>query len=74
VEALQTAPDVIDAAVFGNALHLVVRDAAAATPQIAKYLAQQGIVVERMETIHPSLEDVFVSLTTAREAGEERQA
>ena len=30
VEVLQSAPDVLDAAVFGNALHLVVRDAAAA--------------------------------------------
>ena len=34
VEVLQSAPDVIDAAVFGNALHLVVRDAAAAVPQV----------------------------------------
>src|ERR1035437_8168808 len=30
VEVQQSAPDVIDAAVFGNALHLVVLDAAAA--------------------------------------------
>ena len=30
VEALQSAPGVMDAAVFGNALHLVVQDAAAA--------------------------------------------
>ena len=32
VEALQSAPGVMDAAVFGNALHLVVEDAAAAVP------------------------------------------
>jgi ABC-2 type transport system ATP-binding protein len=74
VEVLQSAPDVIDAAVFGNALHLVVRDAAAAVPQVEKYLSDQGISVGRIEKIRPSLEDVFVSLTTARDAGEERKA
>jgi ABC-2 type transport system ATP-binding protein len=74
VEVLQSAPDVMDAAVFGNALHLVVPDADAAVPRIEKYLADHGIVVRRIEKIRPSLEDVFVSLTTARDAGEERKA
>jgi ABC-2 type transport system ATP-binding protein len=64
----------MDAAVFGNALHLVVPDATAATPRIEKYLANNGIVVNRVEKIRPSLEDVFVSLTTAGNAGEERKA
>jgi ABC-2 type transport system ATP-binding protein len=74
VEALQSAPDVMDAAVFGNALHLVVPDAAAAIPRIEKYLVDHGIAVGRIEKIRPSLEDVFVSLTTTRGAGEERKA
>ena len=74
VEALQSAPEVMDAAVFGNALHLVVADAAAAKPQIEKYLVDKGIAVSRVEKIRPSLEDVFVSLTTAGNAGEERRA
>jgi ABC-2 type transport system ATP-binding protein len=74
VEVLQTAPRVIDAAVFGNALHLVVRDAAAAVPQVTKYLSDRGITVGRIEKIRPSLEDVFVSLTSARDAGKERTA
>jgi ABC-2 type transport system ATP-binding protein len=74
VEVLQTAPRVIDAAVFGNALHLVVRDAAAAVPEVTKYLSDRGIAVGRIEKIRPSLEDVFVSLTTARDAGKERTA
>jgi len=64
VEALQSAPMVLDAAVFGNALHLVVGEAEAATPQVTKYLAEHGITVRRVEKIRPSLEDVFVSLTT----------
>jgi ABC-2 type transport system ATP-binding protein len=74
VEVLQSAPNVIDAAVFGNALHLVVRDATAAVPQVQKYLSDHSITVGRIEKIHPSLEDVFVSLTTARDSGKERTA
>jgi ABC-2 type transport system ATP-binding protein len=74
VEVLQSAPDVIDAAVFGNALHLVVRDATAAIPQVKKYLSDRSIMVGRVEKIHPSLEDVFVSLTTTRDSGKERTA
>jgi ABC-2 type transport system ATP-binding protein len=73
VEALQSAPGVMDASVFGNALHLVVRDAAVAVPQLESFLAGRGIVVSRMEKIRPSLEDAFVSLTTEHEAAEERQ-
>jgi len=72
VEALQTAPGVMDAAVFGNALHLVVENVQQASPLLRKYLAEHGVAVSRMEEIRPSLEDVFVSLTTAREAGGKR--
>jgi ABC-2 type transport system ATP-binding protein len=73
VESLQSAPDVLDAAVFGNALHLVVKDASAAVPEIQKYLADQGIKVQRIEKIRPSLEDVFVSLTREQDMGETRK-
>ena len=73
VEALQSAPGIMDAAVFGNALHLVVADAARSVPQLQSYLAARGITVTRMEKIRPSLEDVFVSLTAGRESAEERK-
>jgi ABC-2 type transport system ATP-binding protein len=72
VESLQSASGVMDASVFGNALHLVVRDAAVAVPQLTTYLAGRGIAVSRMEAIRPSLEDAFVSLTT--EHKEERKS
>jgi ABC-2 type transport system ATP-binding protein len=78
VEALQSVPGLplvpglMDAAVFGNSLHLVVDDAAVALPQLKSYLAERKITIQRMEQIRPSLEDVFVSLTTGREAAEER--
>jgi ABC-2 type transport system ATP-binding protein len=70
VEALQAAPEVMDAAVFGNALHLVVADAAAAAPRMEKYLTERGVTVRRIERIRPTLEDVFVSLTSERKAAE----
>jgi len=74
VETLQNAPDVLDAAVFGNAIHLVVRDAAKATQTIKDFLASKGVKVSRIEKIRPTLEDVFVSLTTERKSGRELAA
>ncbi|MBZ5705328.1 MAG: ABC transporter ATP-binding protein [Acidobacteriia bacterium] len=71
VEALQSAPHVLDAAVFGNALHLVVRKAATSIPDIRAFLGTRGVTVSRIEPIRPSLEDVFVSLTTERDAARE---
>ena len=73
VELLQSSPGVTDAAVFGNALHLVVPDAAAAIPRIQKFLADHAIKVSRIEQIAPTLEDVFVSLTKAGDKAEGRK-
>jgi ABC-2 type transport system ATP-binding protein len=66
LEALQAAPGVLDAAVFGNTLHLVVREAAAAIPALKDFLRDRGFQVGRVEAIRPSLEDVFVALTAGR--------
>jgi ABC-2 type transport system ATP-binding protein len=69
LDLLKRTPEVRDAAVFGNALHVVVPDARTMIPRLRTALSQQGIAVSRIEPIRPSLEDVFVSLTTAQEAG-----
>ena len=74
LEALQTAPGVLDAAVFGNALHLVVPEAAAAIPAVRRYLSERNINVARLEPIRPTLEDIFVSLTTRHEDGDKEQS
>jgi ABC-2 type transport system ATP-binding protein len=74
VDALQNAPGIMDAAVFGNALHLVVPHAAKAIVQVKEYLSSRQIKVGRVEKIHPSLEDIFVSLTSERTAAKERAA
>lgn len=67
VEALQKAPDVMDAAVFGSTLHLVVENASITQSGVRKQLSEHGVTVKRIEKIRPTLEDVFVSLTSARE-------
>jgi ABC-2 type transport system ATP-binding protein len=66
IAAVENAPGVIDAAVFGNSLHLVVTDARTAIPQLTSFLAARNLQVVRLERIRPSLEDVFVALTTDR--------
>lgn len=74
LEALQASPDVLDAAVFGNSLHAVVADAQSAIPRIRDLLRGKGFRAQRVVEIAPSLEDVFVSLTSARQAQERRAA
>src|SRR5690349_9681197 len=66
LDLLQRTPDVTDAAVFGNALHVVVPEAGAMIPRLRKDLSQHGITVAKMEPISPTLEDVFVSLTATQ--------
>lgn len=66
IEVLSSAPGVLDAAVFGNALHLVVPQAAPAIPALRHYMEKRGLQVARLEAIEPTLEDVFVSLTSGR--------
>ena len=74
LEALTQAPGVLDAAVFGNALHAVVNDAQAAIPGIRVALEAGRVRVSRLEQIPPGLEDVFVALTAARESQPGRAA
>ncbi len=70
MDALKNTPGVMDAAVFGNSLHLVVAKASTAEPQIQAQLTQKGVKVDRITPIRPTLEDAFVSLTTSRSTEE----
>jgi ABC-2 type transport system ATP-binding protein len=65
IERVRHLDGVRDVAVFGNALHLVVTDAAIA-PAIHDALEAAGISVASLKVIRPSLEDAFVALTTRR--------
>jgi ABC-2 type transport system ATP-binding protein len=71
---LQKAPGVRDAAVFGNALHVVVDDAARRADELTNLLAGQGMAGATAKRIEPSLEDSFVSLVAAssREHSQEK--
>jgi ABC-2 type transport system ATP-binding protein len=63
LDVLQQAPDTMDVAVFGNALHVVVEHASTAIPRLRAVLSGHSVAVSRIEPIPASLEDVFVSLT-----------
>jgi ABC-2 type transport system ATP-binding protein len=68
VQALAGAPGVIEAALFGRAVHVTVADGAGAADRLPALLAERGITVRAMRPVLPSLEDVFVSLVR-REGG-----
>jgi ABC-2 type transport system ATP-binding protein len=63
LEVVRRIDGVREAAVFGNALHLVMRETSAPIDLLRERLGQHGIKVGRLERIRPSLEDAFVALT-----------
>ena len=73
LDVLQTGPSVLDAAIFGSAIHVVVTNAQEAIAGLMKYLSGHRIAVSKMEPISPTLEDVFVALTTRQEESKEAQ-
>jgi ABC-2 type transport system ATP-binding protein len=65
--ALEGKKEILDIAVFGGGLHVKVADAAVAIPEIWKTLEQAHIQVKALDSILPSMEDVFVSLIEKEE-------
>jgi ABC-2 type transport system ATP-binding protein len=61
--ALRQAPGVIDAAIFGDKLHVLLEPTATAA-DVPPLLARQGITAGAPRAIVPSLEDVFVQLVS----------
>jgi len=61
LDLLAGEPAAKEVAIFGAALHVVAESEAAAAPLRAA-LERGGVTVSRIETIAPSLEDIFVSL------------
>jgi len=64
ITPLKTLPEIRDAALFGSGLHIVTPDDTAAMGSIRRLLAARGLdpAGVTMETILPSMEDVFISL------------
>ena len=67
VELLQSAPGVVQAGMFGRAVHVAVEDLAATREALPALLRAHGVTLDDAEfaRIQPSLEDVFVSLVRA---------
>jgi ABC-2 type transport system ATP-binding protein len=61
LDVVQASPLVIEAALYGTAIHALVRDATAAAALRAD-LEARGIAVRRIAPIAPTLEDIFVAL------------
>ena len=62
LQAMRQLPGVQNATVFGQSMHLLVRESLTET-QIEEKLRSVGIMKAEIHEIGPSLEDVFVSLT-----------
>jgi ABC-2 type transport system ATP-binding protein len=65
--ALREAPGVIEVAIFGDKLHVLLHDAETAG-EVQPLLARQGIDAGPPRAISPSLEDVFVQLVSRTHA------
>jgi len=64
-DALTGAPGIIEAAMFGRALHVTLEEAEGGSDRIRDLLAAAGCTVTDIHPVNPSLEDVFVSLVRA---------
>ncbi|MCL6431500.1 MAG: DUF4162 domain-containing protein [Anaerolineae bacterium] len=50
-----------EVALYGSLIHAIVPDAGDAKDGIARTLADAGVSLRRIESIPPSLEDVFIA-------------
>jgi ABC-2 type transport system ATP-binding protein len=62
VGTLAAAPGVVEASLFGRAVHVVVDEAVLDAGGVRAALEAAGQTVRSLERVRPSLEDVFVSL------------
>lgn len=58
---------VADVAVFGRALHVSVLEPEATTGRIREAFSREGIELQRLAAVDPSMEDVFVALIEREE-------
>jgi ABC-2 type transport system ATP-binding protein len=70
IEAVEGAPDIREAALYGTTVHAVVDDSGTAAPAVRLYLIGCGYADVHVEPINPSLEDAFVSLIEQRDRAE----
>jgi ABC-2 type transport system ATP-binding protein len=61
MKILERLDRVQEVAVFGSGLHVSVRNPEASLPGIRRALEEKNITVRRLESIDPSMEDIFVA-------------
>ena len=64
MKALSDAPGVVDAAIFGDRLHVVLGAGGLDAADLPGFLGEHGIEVDQVRSVPPSLEDVFVQLVS----------
>ena len=67
MRAVENLTGVLDVAIFGRGLHVMVDELDVTMARIHETLAGKSIAVESLERITPSMEDVFVALIEAEE-------
>jgi len=67
MRAVEKPPGVLDVAIFGRGLHVMVDELDVTSARIREALAGKSIAVESLERITPSMEDVFLALIEAEE-------
>jgi ABC-2 type transport system ATP-binding protein len=54
---------------FGSRVHVVTENPGETAVRVAALLTEAGLAYDRLQTVDPSLEDVFVRVVTAEEKG-----
>jgi ABC-2 type transport system ATP-binding protein len=62
-------PGVLSTALFGNTVHALLSDGAAARETVATALREAGLLSEALKPLEPSLEDVFLHLVRGEGEG-----
>lgn len=71
---LKKSDAIIDVNFYGDELHVSVENAQQVMPVLERLLAQEGIHVNLLEEIQPSIEDVFVSLAQEKNNDSKNQS
>ncbi len=73
VARLRETPGVAQVQVFGERLHVLLRDGDDLAQNLPQRLAQEGVTVTQVQVTKPSLEDVFIAAIEDLRAAEDRQ-
>ncbi len=70
---LADCPDVLEMQVYGDLLHVFVKDAHERLPQVRAMLETGGVQVNGLRVIQPRMEEAFISLIRKRQNGHYRK-